>query len=145
MSPDSAVLGSGHSNLSSNFSEWYALHSKSRLLYGPFSLNTLKPLKLYRRPSTYVLLRPVTRFDWKTEHTPLSYVTTALPSTRTDMAAYMITSTLRRVLLVAKHASFQSRCCVASSRVQYSTVYDSNEKVTYDSQGAGLSQGCMEG
>uniref|UniRef100_A0A8C8F5Z3 propionyl-CoA carboxylase n=1 Tax=Oncorhynchus tshawytscha TaxID=74940 RepID=A0A8C8F5Z3_ONCTS len=47
------------------------------------------------------------------------------------MAAYMITSTLRRVLLVAKHASFQSRCCVASSRVQYSTVYDSNEK-TFD-------------
>uniref|UniRef100_A0A8C7KL02 propionyl-CoA carboxylase n=1 Tax=Oncorhynchus kisutch TaxID=8019 RepID=A0A8C7KL02_ONCKI len=43
----------------------------------------------------------------------------------------MITSTLRRVLLVAKHASFQSRCCVASSRVQYSTVYDSNEK-TFD-------------
>ncbi|XP_023998808.2 uncharacterized protein [Salvelinus sp. IW2-2015] len=47
------------------------------------------------------------------------------------MAAYMITSTLQRVLLVAKHASFQSRCCVASSRVQYSTVYDSNEK-TFD-------------
>uniref|UniRef100_A0A4W5K503 Biotin carboxylation domain-containing protein n=1 Tax=Hucho hucho TaxID=62062 RepID=A0A4W5K503_9TELE len=47
------------------------------------------------------------------------------------MAAYMITSTLQRVLLVAKHASFQSRCCVVSSRVQYSTVYDSNEK-TFD-------------
>ncbi|XP_045555496.1 propionyl-CoA carboxylase alpha chain, mitochondrial [Salmo salar] len=47
------------------------------------------------------------------------------------MAAYMITSTLQRVVLVAKHASFQSRCCVVSSRVRYSTVYDSNEK-TFD-------------
>uniref|UniRef100_A0A673ZTQ7 Propionyl-CoA carboxylase alpha chain, mitochondrial n=1 Tax=Salmo trutta TaxID=8032 RepID=A0A673ZTQ7_SALTR len=43
----------------------------------------------------------------------------------------MVTSTLQRVVLVAKHASFQSRCCVVSSRVQYSTVYDSNEK-TFD-------------
>ncbi|KAM6956440.1 propionyl-CoA carboxylase alpha chain [Aplochiton taeniatus] len=47
------------------------------------------------------------------------------------MAAYMITPTLLRVLSAVKHASFHPRVCVLVGRVQYSTVYDSNEK-TFD-------------
>ncbi|KAI1899603.1 hypothetical protein AGOR_G00063490 [Albula goreensis] len=47
------------------------------------------------------------------------------------MAAYRVTPALQRVLHVFKHASFRSRCCVVTSNVQYSTVYDSSEK-TFD-------------
>uniref|UniRef100_A0A6Q2Y1X4 Propionyl-CoA carboxylase alpha chain, mitochondrial n=1 Tax=Esox lucius TaxID=8010 RepID=A0A6Q2Y1X4_ESOLU len=45
------------------------------------------------------------------------------------MAAYMITPTLQRVLLSAKHVSFQSRYCVVAGRARYSVVYDASEKV----------------
>lgn len=73
------------------------LRYKTRLLYDPLNGNPLKPLELYRRPSTSG--DSMWLEDWAYAPVIRHY---DAPLTRTDMAAYMVTSTLQRVVLVAK-------------------------------------------